>query len=281
MPQSLRPNASAFCVALGRMASLALANLKRMEMEIRTEAWRLELRAAAEAQQRIMPARETRHGPFTCIGHSRPGQYVGGDFFAVIPLSETKLAVALGDVAGKGITASVLMTATHGFLHAALTEHGDPGRAVTDANRFVNPRRPDNKFVTMWVGVLDMQAGTLSYVDAGHSYALLRRGDGSFERLDRGGGLPIGVDGDLVYKVETVPIAPADRLLVVSDGLIEQFGPAAAAPGQPRVQFDVAGVQQSFSSEHPDEIEALFNAVIAHAGTDQLSDDATAVLVRI
>jgi sigma-B regulation protein RsbU (phosphoserine phosphatase) len=263
------------------MASLALANLKRLEMELRNEAWRVELRTAAEAQQRIMPARQTQHGPFRCIGHSRPGQYVGGDFFALIPLSDMRIAVALGDVAGKGITASVLMTATHGFLHAALKYHGDPGRAVTDANRFVNPRRPDSKFVTMWVGVLDADTGMLSYVDAGHSYALIKRADGSFERLDRGGGLPIGVDPDLVYKIETVPVGSGDKLLVVSDGIIEQFGSGLPPPGQPRPQFEMTGVQASLEANHPDEVAALFNAVIAHAGTDQLSDDATAVLVRL
>ena len=64
---------------------------------------------------------------------------------------------------------------------------------------FVSPRRPENKFVTMWVGVFDADNGSLSYVDAGHSYALLQRKDGSFEQLDKGGGLPIGVDEEAVY----------------------------------------------------------------------------------
>ncbi len=281
LPQSLRPNASAFCVALGRMASLALANLKRLEMEIRNQAWQTELNAAAKAQAQIMPPRETHHGPLICIGETRPGQYVGGDFFAVIPLSNTRIAVAVGDVAGKGIAASVLMTATHGYLHAALKGHGDPGRAVTETNIFVNPRRPENKFVTMWIGVFDTEAGTLSYVDAGHSYALLKRADGTFQRLDEGGGLPIGVDDDLIYAAETVKISPGDKVLVVSDGLIEQFNPIASVPGLPRAQFDITGVQKSFETNSPDEIGDLFKAVIDHAGTTQLSDDATAVLVRV
>ena len=85
--QSLRPNASSFCVALGRMASLALANLKRIDMEKRAEQMRVDLAAAAVAQKWIMPQRDTNHGPFHCIGESRPGQMVGGDFFDIIPLS--------------------------------------------------------------------------------------------------------------------------------------------------------------------------------------------------
>jgi phosphoserine phosphatase RsbU/P len=279
LPQSLRPNASAFCVALGRMASLALANLKRVDMEKRSEQMRMELVAAATAQKWIMPRRDTRHGPFTCIGESRAGQYVGGDFFDIIVLSERRLAVAVGDVSGKGISASVLMTATQGFLHAALREHGEPGHAVTEANRFVNPRRPENKFVTMWVGVFDLDAGTIRYVDAGHSYALLHRADGTFEQLNQGGGLPIGVDADAVYTAETIGVAPGDRVMIVSDGIIEQFGAATIGPGGTRPQFEVAGVQRSLSNPGEDVVADLFNAVIAHAESTQLSDDATAVLV--
>jgi serine phosphatase RsbU (regulator of sigma subunit) len=276
---TLRPNASAYCIALGRMASLALANLKRMEMEKRAEHMRMELAAAAMAQKWIMPKRDTRHGPFTLIGESRPGQVVGGDFFDVIPLSETKLAVAVGDVSGKGIAASVLMTATQGYLHAALRDHADAAPAVTDANHFVNPRRPENKFVTMWVGIFDLEAQTLSYVDAGHSYALVKRKDGSFEQLDKGGGLPIGVDDDTPYQSESVRIEPGDTVMIVSDGIIEQF--ALGTSGATRRQFEIAGVQQSMQRESADPVADLFAAVIEHAGTDQLADDATAVMVRM
>jgi serine phosphatase RsbU (regulator of sigma subunit) len=279
LPQALRPNASAFCVALGRMASLALANLKRIDMEKRSEQIRMELAAAAMAQKWIMPKRQTRHGPFECTGESRPGQYVGGDFFDIIPLSETRLAVAVGDVSGKGISASVLMTATQGFLHGVLKEHGDAAHAVTDANNFVNPRRPENRFVTMWVGVFDAAAGTLNYVDAGHSYAMLKRADGTFQQLNEGTGLPIGVDTDAKYVGETVNVAPGDCVMIVSDGIIEQFG-GPPGPGGFRAQFEVIGLQNSMSHATVDPVADLFNAVIQHAGTTQLSDDATAVLVR-
>jgi sigma-B regulation protein RsbU (phosphoserine phosphatase) len=261
------------------MASLALANLKRMDMEKRAEAMRIELAAAAIAQKWIMPKRETQFGSITCIGESRPGQVIGGDFFDIIPLSGNRLAVAVGDVSGKGISASVLMTATQGFLHAALAEHAEPGRAVSAANNFVNPRRPENRFVTMWVGIFDSDSSQLSYVDAGHSYAMIKRKDGSIEQLDKGGGLPIGVDEEATYKSETIAIAPGDKVMIVSDGIVEQFG-VAGTPNA-RVPFEVAGLQKSLASESEDEVAALFDAVIGYAGTNQLSDDATAVLVRI
>ena len=279
--QPLRPSASAFCVALGRIASLALANLKRVDMERRQAAIEAELSAAAAAQKWIFPRRETRCGTFVCIGESRAGRYVGGDFFDIIDLGAGKLAVAVGDVSGKGIAASVLMTATQGYLHAALREHMEPGRAVSDVNRFVHPRRPESKFVTMWVGIFDAKAGTLRYVDAGHSYAVMKAGDGTFTPLDAGGGLPIGITPDGEYPSETVPLAPGGCAVIVSDGIIEQFG-AASNPDGSKQQFEMASVRRSLSTRTagPDEVADLFAAVIEHAGTDNLADDATAVLVR-
>lgn len=281
--QQLRRNASAFAVALGRISSLALANLKRIDMERRQASIESDLKAAAAAQKWILPKRLNEFSGFHCIGESRPGQYVGGDFFDIIDLGEGKLAVAVGDVSGKGVAASVLMTATQGYLHAALKESRDPGKAVTAVNRFVNPRRPENKFVTMWVGVFDGNNRTLSYVDAGHSYATIKNADGSFTSLDAGGGLPIGITEDGVYAAETVTLQPGGCAMVVSDGIIEEFGVVQAADGSTsKAQFQMDGLRRSMSASSGDDdyVANLFTDLIEYAGTDHLADDATAVLVK-
>jgi sigma-B regulation protein RsbU (phosphoserine phosphatase) len=171
------------------------------------------------------------------------------------------------------------MTATQGFLHASLKESRDPGKAVTDVNRFVNPRRPENKFVTMWVGVFDRAAGTLRYIDAGHSYAVMIAG-GQVTQLNSGGGLPIGVDDAHDYKAETVQLPRSGGVMIVSDGIIEQPG-LVERNGQMREdQFEIDGVIHTLQSAGPDAVADLFAAVIAHAGSDNLADDATAVLIR-
>jgi sigma-B regulation protein RsbU (phosphoserine phosphatase) len=279
LPTSLRPNASSFCVALGRIASLALANLKRITMEKREAQFRAELDAAAVAQKWILPKRVSQFGPLAAIGESKPGQFVGGDFFDVVPLDGGKLGVGLGDVSGKGISASVLMTAAQGFFNARVSDDPDIARAVNALNRFVNPRRPANKFVTLWAGVIDPAAGTLRYVDAGHSYALLRRANGTIEQLDVGGGLPIGIDEDAEYQATETTIGPGDAVIVVSDGIIEQFGVTTDASGE-REQFGVAKLSAAIAAEPDDPVAELFKAVVAHAGTDKLADDATVVWVK-
>jgi sigma-B regulation protein RsbU (phosphoserine phosphatase) len=259
------------------MAGLALANLKRVEIEKRQAAIEYDLLAAATAQKWILPQHVTQAGALVCTGESRPGAYVGGDFFDVIPLDEQRVAVALGDVAGHGVAASVLMTAAQGFLHAALRHDQNVARAVTELNRFIYPRRPASSFMTLWVGVFDLSQRQVTYVNAGHGYALLVGDDGTFTMLDGGKDFPIGFDEKDEYGSIAQPISAAGRALVISDGIVEQFGPGVDAARQ---QFGLEGVKAVLTaSAQGDVIAALFDAVVKHAQSGSLTDDATAVMV--
>lgn len=279
--QPLRPHAGALAAALGRLGSLALANLKRIEIERRQMWMDGELRAAAAAQQWIFPSRATTIGPYSCIGECRAGQSIGGDFFDVIDLGNGRLAVALGDVSGKGIPASVLMTATQGFLHATLRASGSPGQAVTALNRYVGPRRPEDRFVTMWVGLFDPAAGELRYVDAGHGYSVMLDADEKFTPLDSGGGPPVGVSDDFEYHTEVIALPHRGKVMTVSDGIVEQFGDVVQADGSTaRQKFEMDGVRVALrGTDATDDVARVFSAVRRHAGTDQLADDATALAV--
>ena len=130
--------------------------------------------------------------------------------------------MAVGDVTGKGVAASVLMTATQGFLHAALLAHGDPARATTALNLFISPRREPASSSRCGSACSIRRAESLHYVDAGHSYAMLASADGTITPLDRGQGMPIAIDETQVYVAD--PAAARRRMMVVSDGIIEQFG---------------------------------------------------------
>lgn len=273
-------SALAFCIALSKIASLALSNLKRMDMERRAVEYDADIKAAEVAQQWIMPKRQVTAAGLRILGESRPGRGVGGDFFDHIELSPTKLAVALGDVSGKGVAASVLMTATQGFLHAQLADEPDLAKVARQLNAFVHPRRPSNRFVTLWIGIFDTAAGTLAYVDAGHGLGVLANAGGDCTELTGGGGLPIGVMPDGEYAAETVAFTPGDCVLIVSDGIVEQ--PANGLTYEDRDEFGLSRTKQVLcrSLKTPDPVAAVFDAVVEHAGTTRLADDATVVLVR-
>ena len=99
--------------------------------------------------------------------------------------------------------------------------------------------------------------------------------------MHEGHGLPVGIDEADNYTAITVPIAPGDELLLVSDGLIEQHGLVQMPDGSiSKAQFEMTGVRHAMANVGSDLIEDLFAAVVAHAGTSNLADDATAVLVK-
>lgn len=272
--------ARSFAIGLGRLAGLALRNLKQSELEQRYARVEAELAAGAEAQRWILPDDRGVFGALSYMGESRPGRFVGGDFFDIIPIDESRLAVALGDVAGKGIPASVLMTASEGYLHAALQRHVDPGRAVTALNRFVCPRKPESRFLTLWVGVFDLEAGALDYVDAGHGYAVKIAADHTTESLcpERGGGL-VGIDAESVYVSSRIAFPPGARLLVLSDGFVEQPGAPAGRDVSNRLGMEGVLDRIEEVAAAPSPIAALFELIEQHAGTSELADDATALFV--
>ena len=141
-PERRQPESATadFPLALARLAVMGMANLMRIDIEQRQARMEAKLHAAAEAQQWLLPQRTGQVGPFKYVGETRQGRYIGGDFFDVIPLENERLAVVVGDVRGKGIPVSVLVSASQGFLHASLLEHEDPALAAVAVNRFYHSR---------------------------------------------------------------------------------------------------------------------------------------------
>jgi serine phosphatase RsbU (regulator of sigma subunit) len=279
-PRLLRPNAAGFCQALCRMGGLALANIKRVDIERRAALMEAELTAAAVAQRWILPREAIKAGPFICAGQSKPGGYLGGDFFDAHALADGRLAVCLGDVSGHSAAASVLMTAAQGFLHASLEAHGDLTRAVNSLNTFIQPRCPSNTFVTLWTGIFDPRRMSLEYIDADHGYALLIKPDKGAQTLAENGGLPIGIDVGDPYQTATAQLSPGERVLVISDGITEQFGAEVSRDGQRR-EFGQEGVRAAIAAAPEDDLlKHLFEALEKFAGGKGYSDDVTAILVH-
>jgi serine phosphatase RsbU (regulator of sigma subunit) len=274
------PNSAGFCMALCRIGGLALANLKRIDIERRASRLEGELTAASEAQRWILPRKPVTAGPFVCAGHSQPGGFLGGDFFDALVLPDGRLAVALGDVSGHSAAASVLMTASQGFLHASLISHGKLARAFNDLNSFVQARSSAETFVTLWAGIFDPREMSLQYVDAGHGYAMLSRPDKTIQLLDENGGIPIGIDAGCSYDAATITLAPGDRVLVFSDGIAEQTNHDGSSEGQ-RQQFGKLRVQQLMLECEPESLLAdLFSSLRTFAGGSNFADDVTGVLVH-
>lgn len=272
----------AFATAVGRMSGLAMRNLMSREIGIRLAAREGELAAAAEMQGTILPADRGSFAGVDYAARYRAGRDVSGDFFDVQPLGDGRVAIAIGDVSGKGVGAAVLAVFTHGYLRGALNASGDLREALHALQAFIWTQTDSVRFVTLWLGVIDAGAGRMRYVDAGHGYAMLVDGSSS-GMLSEGGGPPLGATDSANYQFVERDFPTNAVLLLTSDGVIEQ--PSAADAAGSTTSLDHYGIERlaqmiDHTAELPTVVDSIFSALSAHAGTTEFADDATVVVVR-
>ncbi len=271
---SVAQDANSFCEALSRVAGLALANLRRREMQQRQERMAEDLGAAREAQQYMIPEGVQQTG---CLEHAvifEPGRSASGDLFDVMQVDDTRTALFLGDVSGKGVGAAILMAAAQAYLRGAITRHDTLQDAVEDLNRYVVDRTPTNRFLTLWVGIFHTD-GRVEYVDAGHGYwAHVKADDVVVD--EEAECPPVGFDALIDYPAEEVQLAAGDRIVLMTDGVPEQTDAAG-------VQFGTEGIAAVLTdAEGVDaDVKGLLAAVRAHAGGVPPGDDTTIASVRI
>ncbi len=259
-----------------------LAELKRaLERERLASQERLErdLRIAQEVQARLFPQKDPRSNALDCHGICRPARGVAGDYYDFLELGRGHLGIAVGDVAGKGISAALLMASLQGALrgHASLSEEG-PAQAAHDINAQLHARTEVHRFATFFWAVFDEASRRLTYVNAGHNAPmLLRRAGGPIERL-RSGGPPLGVFPDTKYVQGASALAAGDTLLIFSDGITE-------APGPGGEEFGEARLETVLRDRAPSSAAATCDAILAAVAEFQegvpQEDDMTVVAVRV
>ena len=270
--QQIQPDAAGFCQALCQMAGLAYANLRRLENQIEQARLEQDLSAAREAQQLLIPTNVSAGEVFGWGRIFRPGKEASGDLLDIIPLSDTRLALIVGDVSGKGAGAAILMSSAQAFLHARIRMGCSPEDAVTAVNKFVAKRSAMNRFLTLWVGIFDAEMKELTYVDAGHGHWAIRRADGKAEAPPTPDGFLIGIDANSEYRNATLLVEPGDRIIIFSDGIPEQQDYSSEQYGVDRVYELVA---ESPSAE--EDVQRLLDAVMKWGNTSDLDDDTTIV----
>ncbi|MFG0306429.1 MAG: SpoIIE family protein phosphatase [Phycisphaerales bacterium JB040] len=282
---SVPPDAAAFVQAVARITGLAAASLARKKLELDRVQMRAELAAAREAQRLIMPPPTGRVGPVEYCLETIPGRHVAGDLFDLFSLADDPkrhapgdpVACLLGDVSGKGLPAALTMASVQTHLRAALRYHdGDPAAAAREVNAAIFPQLTHGRFVTLWLAVIHPARHLVTYVDAGHGYAVIKPPGAPPEPVRSRGLYPMGVNPDAPYQNETLGLPDGYRLLLFSDGVVEQ-------PGPDREQF---GLERALLALHDadspeDDVGAVRQAVSRHAGAESLADDFTLASLRI
>ncbi len=265
---------------LGTMASLALQNdsLHRQRREEEKALLRIqeEMRLASRIQRDLLPQSAPRIEGYDLAGYTQPALTVGGDYFDFIPLGGQRLAVALGDVSGKGLPASLLMANLQATIRGQALLDASPAVALQVSNRLLLASTSDAKFVTLVYGALDVKDHRFLYSNAGHDPPLLFPVHGAPRELSVGG-LVLGVMDNAAYREEGVSLQPGEMLLLYSDGIPEAQNGAECEFG---VEALVRLVQEHRAEPAPRLIERIFCAVREHCGSDVQQDDQTVILIR-
>jgi serine phosphatase RsbU (regulator of sigma subunit) len=235
-----------------------------------------DLEIAREIQQSMLPRAAFHADGVEAFGMTRPANTVGGDFYDIVPLADGRVLVALGDVAGKGSPAALLMALLLAMMRTLIDEGFHGAALMTRLNAQVSKHAPASRFVTLFIATLDPASGVLTYVNAGQNPPLLKRAGGGYERL-REGGIALGMFDRATYETGQAQLAPGDVVVMYSDGITE----AEDAAGTP---FDEAGLQHVVDGRGWGSAKELgwaaFAAVERHSQERRLLDDLTVLVVR-
>jgi sigma-B regulation protein RsbU (phosphoserine phosphatase) len=180
-----------------------------------------ELAVARRIQQDLLPKSVLTSQGLEVLGANKPCFEVGGDYFDYFNLADGRIALAIADVAGKGVPAALLMSNLQAILRAECARGTDVPQVPTQANRqLMESLGGNSKFVTFFYGALDPAARRLSYSNAGHNPPLVVRADGKIEELATGG-LILGVFPMAEYDQGTVDLATGDLVVLFTDGVTE------------------------------------------------------------
>lgn len=268
------PEELEFATTLARQAHAAMTAVQLQQIRLAKERQDRELQIAREIQRSLFPQRQPHVPGFQLAAESRPCHAVGGDHFDWIPLPGGRVALAVGDVSGKGTPASILMASLHASLRA-LAGTASPEAVVARLNRFLYESTQTSKFVTLFYGELDPATRRLRYVNAGHVPPYLVSGRGG-ARLGAGGPV-LGVIEEARYEAGEASLGHGDLLAVVSDGVTEALSPQGDEFGDDRVLAALAAAAGRGAEEARD---ALVQAVAAWTGVRGCTDDLTVLVVK-
>ena len=235
-----------------------------------------ELEVAREIQLAMLPKGTYRAGDIEICGITRPANTVGGDFYDVLPLPDGRIIVTLGDVAGKGSPAALLMALLLAVLRTLVDEDLPPPALVERLNVQICRHSPSSRFITLFYAVYSPSTGIVTYVNAGQNPPMIRRRDGRYERLGSTG-VALGMFDHSTFNAVDTMLAPGETLVLYSDGITEAEDPA----GRPFEESGLESVVERYAQEEPAEIGVqVLKAVEAHARASRFIDDLTILLLK-
>jgi serine phosphatase RsbU (regulator of sigma subunit)/pSer/pThr/pTyr-binding forkhead associated (FHA) protein len=264
-------------IAVASQAAVALENARLHEVLLVRDRMRRDMELAKQVQRSFLPKKLPEVPGYSFFAHYEAALEVGGDYYDFIPLPERGLAVMIGDVAGKGVPAALLMAKISSDARFSMLTQDRPETAVIELNALLHQAGLSDRFVTLTAGLLDPVRHQVTFVNAGHlSPIVYRRATGKLEEVvpRELTGFPLGVVEGFPYDPCPVPLQPGDCALLFTDGVTD-------ARNKQDVDFQMTGVYQALA-EGPYTPQAVGDKIVKAlrqhmAGTSKQHDDITVV----
>jgi phosphoserine phosphatase RsbU/P len=193
-----------------------------------------ELRLAREIQIGLLPTDIPAIPNYDIAGKSLPATEVGGDYFDVIPVDDDTAALCLGDASGHGLPAAMLMANLQAIIKSQTYLKCSPEECLRRANAILHQNTQSGQFATFFFGLLNFRTHEFTYANAGHSYPILLKPDGTSTEMSQSG-VVLSFVPDITYDASTIQFDPADILIIFSDGLAEAENPGEEQYGETRM----------------------------------------------
>ena len=253
-----------------------LENARLYEQEKSLLIMQEEVNLASKIQRELLPKQAPSVPGYEIAGKSIPAQMVGGDYFDFIPVDEHQIALGLGDVSGKGLPASLLMANLQATLRGQTLVNTSAKECIAKSNTLLHQSTSNEKFVTLFYGILNHEIHQLQYCNAGHDPPFLLS-DGKDPVRLRTGGIVLSIMDHYPYSEETVQMQPGDFLLIYSDGVPEAMNASKQQFGEERLRDLLV---QNRDRPVAELIDTIIAAVKVHAGSYPQSDDITLIAVK-
>lgn len=263
--------------ALAKMTISEIENARLFGEMLEKQRIEKELSLAKSIQQGLLPKRIPSIPSYDIGAINESSQQVGGDYYDIITLSEHEYVLAIGDVAGKGIPAALLMANVQAALRTIAPLRLPLPEATARINSLIYSNTDIDKFITFFWGVLDTRAHTFEYVNAGHNPPYVLRGDGLVEKLSDGG-LILGIlETPPPYAAGSIALHPGDLLIGYTDGVNEAMSADMVEFGDERF-LDL--VHHCRSEGADGAISKIRDEIVAYTRGAPQSDDITMLVAK-